>query len=247
MLNRPAYISESVTRAPLDFAWSNAIDSQLDDFDAVPRRLGAPLSKISYRGRMALATACLEWVFWRLSGWTDVRDGLQRIEAAWASQVSLDYTRGLDLENINDEDTGPGNPAGPLQAALMRLEMLHLYYSRGKTEMGSNSGRCALLASHVLPKDCGFEPWLAEVLTAMAVTDPCSPDFDLKRSKFDYSAEAPVPRAWFEKPSAPRDPGVAKSDWNAFLASLDPSTNPYLVPAEEMSSNGFSGKPYTLV
>lgn len=228
MLTRPAHIPESVTRAPLDFPWSSEIAQRLDGFDAVPPRLGDALEKIDYKGKMAVGLACLEWVFWRLSGWTDVQGGLQRLEAAWASQVSAEYSRPLKPEKGSDDVHRSGDAAGPLRRASFRLATMHLVYCKGKTRMISESGRCALLASHVLPADCGFEAWLEETLTAVAVTDPCGPDYDVNQDSFDYSREAPVPRAWFETRAVPRDPILAKAGWDAFLGGLDASANPFL-------------------
>ncbi|AKU97352.1 hypothetical protein AKJ09_04016 [Labilithrix luteola] len=244
MLKRPAHIPAAVTQAPLTFPWSNEIAMRLDDFDGVPPRLGRALAKVNYKGKMAFALGCLEWVVWRLSGFTDVQDALQRIEAAWASQVSEAYARSLDLDSVRDDLTEPGDPAGPLQEALIHLEMLHLMYLKGKPEMTTKAGLCALLAFHVLPSDSGFEAWLEKTLIAMAVTDPCGPDFDRDAIRFDYSGEAAVPRAWLDDLSVPREPAAAAADWNAFFTAADPASNPFLVPADEMRAQGFPGEPY---
>ncbi|AKU97627.1 hypothetical protein AKJ09_04291 [Labilithrix luteola] len=244
MLNRPAHIPASVTQAPLTFRWSNEIAIRLDDFDGVPPRLGDALEKVNYKGKMALALGCLEWVVWRLSGFTDVQDALHRIEAAWASEVSVAYARPLNLASVRDDLTEPGDPAGPLQTALIRLQLLHLMYRKGKTQMISMSGRCALLAFHVLPPDSGFEAWLEKALVAMAVTDPCGPDYDRRAKSFDYSGEAAVPRAWFDDLRVPREPATVAADWNAFFKAADPASNPFLVPKGEMREQGFAGEPY---
>lgn len=244
MLNRPAHIPAALAQAPLTFPWSNEIAVRLDDFDAVPPRLGTALEKVNYKGKVAIALGCLEWVVWRLSGFADVQDALQRIEAAWASEVSLAYARSLNLTSVRNDLGAEGDPAGPLQTALIRLELLHLMYRKGKTQMISMSGRCALLAFHVLPADCGFEEWLEKTLVAMAVTDPCGPDYDRSVSRFDYSAEEPVPRAWLDDLSVPRDPAAAAAAWNAFFQAADPTGNPFLVPADEMRAGGFVGEPY---
>lgn len=244
MLNRPAHIPAAVTHAPLTFPWSNSIAMRLDDFDATPPRLGDALEKVNYKGKKALALGCLEWVIWRLSGFTNVQDALQRIEAAWTCQVSVAYARPLNLAQVRDDLTAPGDPAGPLQTALIRLQLLDLIYRKGKTQMISMSGRCALLASHVLPPDSGFEAWLEKTLVAMAVTDPCGPDYDRRASRFDYSREAAVPRAWLDDLTVPREPAAAAAAWNAFFAAADPASNPFLVPADEMRAQGFPGEPY---
>lgn len=243
MLNRPAHIPASISQAPLTFPWSNEIALRLDGFDAVPPRLGRALAKVSYKGRLALALGCLEWITWRLSGLVDVQDTLLRLEAAWASQVAVAYTRDLDVD-AQDDINKPGDPHGPLQEVQLRLEMLHFMYAKAKPEMSVNAGLCALLASHVLPPDCGFEAWLERLLVALAEADPCSPDFSPGADVYDYSAETPVPRAWLERLDVPRDPATSAAEWNAFFQAADPATNPYLVTADEMRAEGFSGEPY---
>lgn len=244
MLNRPAHIPAAIAQAPLTFAWSNEISLRLDNFDAVPPRLGTALSKLGYKARMALALACLEWIAWRLSGHIEVQDALLRLEAAWALQVSTAYTRDLNVDNVENDINKPGEPAGPLQDIALKLELLHLMYLKGKPQMSVKAGLCALLASHVLPADCGFEDWLERALLALAQTDPCSPDFVPGAKSFDYAGESPVPRAWLERLDVPRDPADAAADWNAFFKAADPATNPYLVPADEMRAEGFVGEPY---
>jgi hypothetical protein len=244
MLNHPAHVPADLAQAALTFPWSNEIAMHLDNFDAVPPRLGSALAKVSYKGRMALALGCLEWVVWRLSGTIDVQDALFRLEAAWASQVSGSYVRSLGLDIVRDDLTVQGDPAGPLQEVLIRLEMLHLLYTKGKPQMAVKAGLCALLASHVLPLDCGFEAWLEKALLAMAETDPCSPAFEARAKSFDYSGEAAVPRAWLDRLSVPRDAATAAHDWHAFFSAVDPARNPYLVPADEMRANGYIGQPY---
>ncbi|MEU1208634.1 hypothetical protein [Nocardia sp. NPDC005825] len=237
MLERPAHIPAALTRAPLDFPWSNKISMRLDDFDAVPPDLGSALAMIGYKARMALGLACLEWVIWRLSGWADVRDALHRVEAAWATQVSVTCSRPLGLDSVRNDLGVPGDPAGPLQEALMRLEMLDLLYRKGKPQLSTKSGHCALLARHVLPADSGFEAWLERALTALAVTDPCSPDFVRRAPSFDYSGEAAIPRAWFATPTLPRDQTSTTAQWNAFFTAANPADNPYLVPGETRISS----------
>ncbi|MFB7719902.1 hypothetical protein [Nocardia sp. NPDC056100] len=230
MLDRPAHIPAAITQVPLTFPWTNQISMRLDDFDGVPAHLGVALAKISYKGRLALALASLEWVVWRLSGWIDVRDAFERLEAAWALQVSVSEVRDLGLESVRDDLGVRGNPAGPLQEALMRLEILDLMFRKGKPQLSTKSGLCAVLALHVLPADSGFEDWLEKALVALAVTDPCAPDFDRRALRFDYSGEAAVPRAWFEDPTTPRDSESAAAQWDSFFATAHAGNNPYLVP-----------------
>ncbi|MFF2555190.1 hypothetical protein ACFVUS_29595 [Nocardia sp. NPDC058058] len=78
--------------------------------------------------------------------------------------------------------------------------------------------------------DCGFAEWLEQVLGAMAVTDPCAPDFERRALKYDYSGEAAVPRAWFDDPVVPRDSELVAVQWDSFFSAAYAGNNPYLVP-----------------
>jgi hypothetical protein len=246
MLNRPSYVPLNIAVAPLSFAWSNEVALKLDDFDALPARLVDAVEVINYKGKLALGLACLEWVFWRLEGHTDVADALNRIEAAWATQISIRYARSLNYSGVSNTVMTQGNPDGPRQSALLRLTYMDIIYRKGKTQMISEAVRCATLAHHVLPADCGFEPWLQSSLKALASAYPCGSDYDRRARSFDYSAEPPVPRAWLESLTIPADPAAERAALDAFLRDLKPAANPYLIPANEMCAAGFTGEPYRM-
>ena len=246
MLIRPPHIPESITKAPLTCPWNNAIALQLDNFDALPKHLADAVAAINYKGKMALGLACLEWIFWRLADLTDVSDALNRLEAAWASQISIHYSRSLNYLDVRDEVMTQGNPDGPLQGALLKLQFLHLVYRKGKPQMISESTRCATLAAHILPADCGFEAWLQTCLESLGDAYPNGADYDRRAKIIDHSAEPPIPRAWFTSLTTPPDATADGAAWAAFLGDLDPANNPYLVPADEMRSNGFVGDPYRM-
>lgn len=246
MLFRPTYIPENIAKSPLSFQWNNEIALQLDNFDALPKHLADAIEAINYKGKMALGLACLEWIFWRLSDLTDILDALNRLEAAWASQVSIHYSRSLNYQNVRNDVMTQGNPEGPLQSALLKLQFMHLVYRKGKTQMISESTRCATLTAHILPKDCGFEPWLKGCLTSLGHAYPSGSNYDRRAKSFDHSAEPPIPRTWFESLTIPPDDAADRSAWEAFLRGLSPDDNPYLVPADEMRANGFVGEPYRM-
>lgn len=244
MLQRPAHIPATLAQAPLAFPWSNEISLALDNPENIPARIGDAVARINYKGRAALGLACIEWVAWRLQGLTDIDDLLARLEAAWASTAAVPYAGDLDYNSVSNDHGNPGDPDGPRQDALLRIQDLHFVFKKGRQQMVMAAGKCAVLANHVLPRDCGFEPWLQRVLPALAAIAPAGPPLDRKIKVVDHSAEAPVPRAWFESPTVPADPVAGRAAWDAFLRGLDPAANPYLVPAATLRAEGFPGEPY---
>ncbi|NTX00182.1 MULTISPECIES: hypothetical protein [Myxococcus] len=246
MLQRPAHVPASIAAAPLAFPWDNALSLALDNPDNIPDPWAHAVSLVNYKGKAALGLACIEWVAWRLSGLTDVNDLLSRLEAAWASTAAVPYSRGLDYDGVTSAANTPGNPEGPRQLALIRIQDLHFAFKKGRQQMVNEAGKCALLASHVLPPDCGFEPWLRRALAALAANAPVGARPDRKVKVFDHGAERPVPRAWFESLAVPADADVDRAAWDDFLRALEPAANPYLVPADTLRAEGVVGNPYRM-
>lgn len=245
MLNRPKFIPADVAVPELNYKWNNSIAVSLGGYEGLPQRLSKAIDPVNYKGAMALALACLEWALWRIDGRTDINDPLQRIEAAWASTVSPMYARSLDSKII-DELNQNANPDGLRQAVLKRLDHLHFHFVRSRTNLCLETPLCPNLAQYVLPKSAGFEAWLQQTLVALAVACPKKPKSGGYERTFDHSAEPPVARAWFESPAVPFDNNANREAWDIFLRGLDPGKNPYLVPADEMKANGFTGEPYRI-
>lgn len=246
MLTQPAYMPTDLAVAPLDFDWDNGIAVSLSDPDEQPVRLVKAIWAVNYKAKAALGLVCLEWVFWRLHGRADVSDPLQRIEAAWASTVDKAYAKSLDFDNVRDDVHSKGNPAGPRQTALNLLDDLHFAWVRDRTALEWATAKSANLARMVLPASSGYEAWLQRTLAALTAAYPCSAAFDHNARTFDHSAEPPIPRAWFESLTVPPDAAADRAAWDAFLRSLNPADNPYLVPADEMRAAGFVGEPYRM-
>jgi hypothetical protein len=246
MLIQPSFMPPGLATPALDYEWNHRIANSLEDPDKQPARLGRAVAAINYKAKMALALTSLEWVLWRLNGRTDVSDPLQRIEAAWASTVDPSYSRELDFNDVRDERVRKGNPDGLRQSALIRLEDLHFEFVDSGSELELEAIKCPNLAQYVLPASAGFEEWLQRTLAALTAAYPCGASFDRSADSFDHSAEPPIPRAWFETLTVPPDAEADRAAWDAFLRSLNPADNPYLVPADEMRAAGFVGEPYRM-
>lgn len=247
MLTQPSFMPPDLAAPALDYEWDHSIAIALGEPDEQPARLAQAIWAINYKAKMALALTSLEWVLWRLKGRTDITDALQRIEAAWASTVDPKYARSLDFDDVRDELVRKGDPDGLRQSALIRLDHLHFHFTDNRTTLELEAIKCPNLAQYVLPANAGFEAWLQRTLAALTTAYPCSPSFDRGGREFDHSAEPPIPRAWFESLTVPPDAAADRAAWDAFLRSLNPADNPYLVPADEMRSEGFVGEPYRMI
>ncbi|MCY1018143.1 hypothetical protein [Pyxidicoccus sp. MSG2] len=244
MLKRPVHIPASISMAPLTFRSGTQVSLALDNPDSIPGHLADALTQVNYKGKAAVGLACIEWVAWRLDGLTDITDLLYRLEAAWTSTAAVAYSRSLDYDGVTSAVTNHGNPDGPRQDALIRIQDLHFAFKKGRPQMVSEAGKCAVLALHVLPPDCGFEPWLQRTLVALAANCPVGARPDRKVKVIDHGNERPVPRDWFETLSVPNDDASDRAAWDGFLRALEPAANPYLVPVDTLLAEGFKGTPY---
>ena len=246
MLTQPGFMPADLATPALDYEWDHGIVGKLGDPDEQPARLVKAIWAINYKAKMALALTSLEWVLWRLNGRTDITDPLQRIEAAWASTVDRRYSRALEFKDVRNDVVRKGNPDGLRQTALIRLHYLHFLFAKSRSAVEFESIACVNLAHYVLPASAGFEPWLQRTLAALTAAYPVSASFDNTARTYDHSGEPPIPRAWFESLTVPPDAAADRAAWDAFLRSLNPADNPYLVPADEMRAEGFVGEPYRM-
>lgn len=246
MLTQPSFMPPDLAKPPLDYEWDHGIVGKLGDPDQQPARLVKAIWAINYKAKMALALTSLEWMLWRLNGRTDISDPLQRIEAAWASTVDHRYAKALDFNDVRDDLVRKGNPDGLRQTVLIRLNHLHFQFVKSRSALEREAIKCVHLAHYVLPASAGFEAWLKRTLAALTKAYPCSDSFDRDARTFDHSAEPPIPRAWFESLTVPPKAAADRAAWDAFLSSLNPAENRYLIPAKKMRTAGFVGEPYRM-
>jgi len=234
------YVERPELKTKVDYEWTRRIGNS---FQAVPGedypKLWNALEEISVRAAYALGVASSEWTVARLRHLADVSDALLRIEAAWAATIDYRYAN-LPKPVTPKTPSGPDPIAEPLWLAQLFLTYLQDFYV--KTHNGvANKGvrgsalRLALLAKHVVPKKAGFDKWLTA---------------SLKKANQHYPAkdvpvqqEAPVPPDFFN-PAFKWSPEAVAESQARFLATLDPSRNPYLRKPEEMKADGFTGDPY---
>ncbi len=223
MLIRPAHIKPTVCTEKLSFSWGKRTGMNLTQPDSTSLEVAKALRLLNVKANVAVGVACLEWVMWRLEGHVELGDPLLRLEAAWASTETAGRAGSLDFEFKSDlpkaEDV--------CQTAMVALQALCTAYQKHRINVGMYAGNAVMVATHVLPKSSGFEPWLDRVFKALAKRHPEDPTFDRKAKKFDSSHQAAVPRQWFEAPSARVNAVEDSAAWAAFIGALDPK-NPYL-------------------
>ncbi|MEU8897271.1 hypothetical protein AB0C65_15540 [Nocardia sp. NPDC048505] len=233
----------SLSRLPFDFEWDESIrNTLLDDDDERDTGLADQLGMLRDEAIFGLAIAAAQWVVARVDGVApaaDVRDARQRIEAVWALCADLHYARLTDPP----EFSGQAPPKAEEPLWVCRTLLFWIY---GSAVSGEDlQGECMslmLLARQVMGSHAGFSTWLsqaiekAETQYALADDDPDDEDSQL--------IWKPVPPEFFRPAFTWTTQEAAQELVDAYLAGLDPATNPYLRDAHDMSTHGFEGKPY---
>jgi hypothetical protein len=93
----------------------------------------------------------------------------------------------------------------------------------------------AMLVDHITDHHATFGSWLSESLRRCHQFLPAS-DVEVEK-------QPPVPRELFDPSFDPREDAVREA-LTRFVATLDPTRNPYLRSAEAMLADGFVGQPY---
>lgn len=228
----PLFVPGPVVGAPLSYVWDPDIGLAL--MRPMPDehvRLASAFRPLCERAAFAVLLATAEWILWRLHGHADLRDALQRMEAGYAALVDSRYAR---LPIPRGEYPDPAEIHGPLDAmAHLMAEGFEAYFA-GAAEVKQSAFCMALVARHVCPDPKLFERWLSTTLRTLAKHFP-----DEERP---LQLQAVMARATFHDDVRPGT--AAASALNAFLQSLDVSTNPYLRKEPQLKKLGFSGDPF---
>ena len=231
----PDYLNAlSLSSLPVDYAWDSVIFNTFwSSNDESSPRLAAAINPINSRAAYALGVALSEWIVARVEGHTDTKDGLLRIEAAWAAVSDWRYAK-LPAPPPN-ASTAAKEFVSPLRLAMKLIARDHELYAVSSLDVNSKTQGLAMLADHVVGRHTRFEPWLSE---------------SLRRCHEHYldvgvpvEAQRPVPKEFFAPGFVWRD-GIAEESLARFLQTLDPARNPYLRSPEDMLAAGFNGAPY---
>lgn len=237
--------SAGIASAPIEHTWDEDLALRLYAQKDPNMKLHRAIDEANFKAKMAAGVAITDWLLWRFEGHADLRDARLRLEAARASAVNSAYAKDLRFE-LKQELLFSKVPAvdGPIQLALTFLGSMDARYATGNVFLAAPIVKQVLLARHVMPNKKAFESWLSASLRHAAEVFPRGPTYE-RGTKHDASAEAPVPREFFEPDFTYTSESGAEA-LRRFLKTLDPKANPYLYSAEEMRARGFKETPYTL-
>lgn len=237
-ISEPKYISDAdIKDENIRYHW--------DDWNikayymSTPDELFDRLTDLTLRAKIALTTACAEWLVFRFKGISDDPLPLKYLEAAWCGNVDLRYIKYTEL---NDEEwLGPIR--GPLQLAIAIINDI-FFCSDDNPEPALNSGWMSTLTQHILPNPAFFCQWRDKCIERLKrlYTDKSDP-FD---NLFGEDNGGPyVPREVFDL-DYDFKPEITNTLINDYLRNVDYTLNQFLHTPNEMLALGFKGKPYSL-
>lgn len=240
------FIASKLSERPVDFDWDDDDPDQY--YRRESRQLEAKVCRVSFRGQLALAAGLTEWIVYRVAKHAFVPDILDFVAAAWAAVVdyryAVEWTRPTNLEF-----EGPA-----LGSQLAAVRLLDDVYLGGPDYDPVDYEVCCLafLAEHITRRNAAYKTWLKQALARMAELSPMpasaldymrtSSPTAKQRAAFDWGT--PVARVQLDT-SVPLDSVNAADSIDAYLRSLDPTTNRFLNTPEQMLELGFEGVPYT--
>jgi len=224
------------------FKWGRAVRIAIysDEYSA---KLFDAICACAYRPSFALGIAAAEWTVARFAGQTDVADVRNRLEAGWVCAIEPAHVRDLRWRFSENVETPTNRINGPMEVLCALLAKMQRHLRRRDPDVLEPVGRQILLARHVLPENSGFEKWLVESLKRLARQFPGDQGPD--GLNFERFLGEAVPREFFEY-GFTYSPAESNKLLQAFLASVKPGENPYLIPADEMLAAGYKGTPYVL-
>lgn len=243
----PAHIvAASIAGTPIDFAWDES-DTEQYYVDKTSDQLSSKIRLISPRGQLALAAGIAEWLIWRFEGMSDFVDGRDYVMATWAAVVDFRYL----IEWVEPEDRPLNGPIlKPQWIAAYELDEVFLLVQE-RSPSALEVGYLAFFAHHVLGRHEAYKTWLEQVMKRLALLSPIP---ETTREWFKdtihtaeqiaaYDWGTPVPRAALDT-TREYDMANAPADLDAYLRSLDPAHNRFLVDAATLREQGLAA-PYT--
>jgi hypothetical protein len=244
----PSYLS--MLAAP-----SEVIRYQWDDWnieaveEPVDAKLVESLEKLPRRATLAYAIGSAEWLVHRLLPFVPDKAPWSFLEAAWAMLVDHHYSNYGDgtgwAEYSNDEWCGAIK--GPVSRALTIVECAiqevhwHLDPEPGSYAhyVAAAAAQVNKLTEHVLEDSQDYRQWSDQVIKRLRTHFPLL--------TADNMGDV-VPAEALDSSQA-FDPNRIEQLVNAFLASLDWKTNPFLSSPDAMKEvvdddNSFEGTPY---
>lgn len=230
MLVLPDYISSIPSTPEIRYTWDNS-DTQVVEGET-DTELVERLEGVSLRANVALAAAVAEWIVGRLRSFPDLDLAYSYIEAAWATQIDLRYTR-VVWEDYLSQDEWTDPVKGPIWLAMVRLqETIGSLVEGGDPEY--TTSKLAAIALHLYADPTPFQTWFEAIVERLETRFP--------REATDPLGD-PVPKDFFN-PSVESTYDV-NTALNGFLRSLNPDENPFLNTPVRMVEEGFPRQPYS--
>ena len=229
-LEVPMYIIDAnIQDDNIQYEWDDWNQEHAEQF--VDEDLAARLSQVAPRAILALMCGSAEWVLHRYGRMCDDSGPQDYLEAAWATVIDARYS-GRGSTTWQDYREGWAGPIkGPISRALLRLEVavqqLHWEFEdpifRVKPLIS--------LALYVIPRPKTYQKWCDRVTSRLELLYPRVPDDDFGDV---------VPRQALDV-DQPFDPQDTERLVNAFLSRLDPRSNQFLSPREDMLAATWEG------
>lgn len=236
---------------PVEHVWNDKLAEKFEFGEEENVRLIEAVQKSSYKGQLAMGVALAEWLLWRFEGAADLATARQAVDACWAAVIHPAYAKPLGFEPDNIPRLSQIREVdGPLRIGLSVLRETRGRYAKGKPQLAASVMKLALLDQHVIPAKKEFEAWLTSMLERTAKALPGGPPPESEDEDADPAynpgAGTPITREFFFDPEFKLTRDSNRAALSAFLASLDPKSNPFLRTPEELRQEGFTGEPYQL-
>lgn len=195
---------------------------------------------------MGLATACSEWVFWRISKEHDMIGRVfNAIEPLWLGQIDKHYV-------LNWKYAAPKRDT--IYANIVWIIFnSHLFirdnYIKGDYQIQFRVMNLAMLARHVTPDKKMFDNWFSDCLERSITLFPAQYDRGEILGKivngYDSSDEPAIPREFYFEPGFDYEKADIDSLLEKFVDSVDFLTNDtFFFSPEKLIERGFQGTPY---
>ncbi len=230
--------------APLKHKWDSDLAFKFYAGSDKNVKLYTAIDSISFRAKMALAGCLCEWGLARFVKHAELTDAWFRLDAASIAVVHPLYAKNLELEMIDGiDDAQPMQ--GAIETILVILGETHERFSKGSIYLAEYIVNQAELVRYLTNKNKKFDQWLSEALKQGFEAYPRDADYDFDTEVFDFSAEEPVSRKFFD-PEFNFDKDAARSALRGDLAAAASSRNPYLRSALELQQMELKEEPYVL-
>lgn len=238
-LSAPNYLKQSNCQEnSVRYAWDDW--KTLPALESFDQQLLTRLKRISQRAVLAFACGSAEWMVYRFDRLCDTAAPWNLVESAWAMIAHLRYNIGNEAWSYRSQKGWEGPVKAPIKRGLEYLEAaFYSLHSEYRTDPLDFTARLSTLTSYVMPDALPYKRWSEQVVGRFEVLYP--------RDQADPLGDA-VPRQAVD-PEFDFRIEQTETLINAFLASLDYRSNPFLRSPQAVlepfeGEEDFTGTPY---